>query len=761
MGTRFTAVFVTVVLAGTTIAGAPGPALADQAATVTVDASAGLGALNNPSRYEDQGDYAPLLGPGDLRGVAALDTRVTRIWVKPAQYYDPATKAYDFNYLDVAGDHEQDYLDQADKYSDRILLNVYRCPDALMTPSSTAACRQVLLDGIRHYKQRYPRIEYIEVFNESEANYMPPALSVGDYYTWYKVFYSVVNQLNDELRPQIPLRIGGPATSSISTQTPTPTDSGVRYIKDFLALYSADGDAAKRLDFVSFHSYSLRTHPADAERQKADLDGWIADAGIGTPLRIFVTEYGVFPGAACPGSGCGTTFEADSLTDAAAMSTLGNYYLRGGMDMSFAWTWDHDSNDRKSMFVDAEDGAPYPYYNLVRMQSMLKEGRVASSSSVLSPEGIGVNALATADDSGVSVLTTNYQSTTGTAGFDTTLTVDHLPAVFTGRQIRVEKYLIDATHSNYSHDRTNAGLQLVDSTVLPAARSAGTTFRLGVNAMSLVVLTPVVNGEAETLPTSVSAGADSADLVGADASGAAYSWFDGGAAGDYIQYALPPAAGTFRVLVRMKEASDRARYLVSVNGSDLGGSHDAYLAAGSRYRTTDLGNVTLAPGSASIRFTVIGSTGSGLNLGIDLVQLVPVVPVRVEAEDLTPRVASADPWYFVADPRASGGSLVKVDTTAVGDTAEFTVFVPTAGSYDLLAAVKLADDRGTFRVTVDGVALGSARDTYSAITSIATLPIGTARFDAAGAHSIGFTVVGRNAASSGFSLGLDSLTLTG
>ncbi|WP_394769944.1 hypothetical protein [Lacisediminihabitans sp.] len=102
---------------------------------------------------------------------------------------------------------------------------------------------------------------------------------------------------------------------------------------------------------------------------------------------------------------------------------------------------------------------------------------------------------------------------------------------------------------------------------------------------------------------------------------------------------------------------------------------------------------------------------------------------------------------------------MKVDTTAVGDRAEFTVFVPVAGGYELLAAVKLADDRGTFRVSVDGLAVGTARDTYSADAGFATVPLGTVTFDTAGAHRIGFTVVGRNAASSGFSLGLDSLTL--
>ena len=152
------------------------------------------------------------------------------------------------------------------------------------------------------------------------------------------------------------------------------------------------------------------------------------------------------------------------------------------------WVFRHVSNERKSMFA-ATDGRVHPYFNLVRMQRRMKSRRVAATSDRLSSAGLGVNVLATADSSGVAVLTANYQWTAGHAVQDVSLDVD-LPARLADRGLRLDRYLIDSTTSNDAHDPDSSDLQRVERRTLTAGATVHTTFRLQPNALSLIVLTP-------------------------------------------------------------------------------------------------------------------------------------------------------------------------------------------------------------------------------------------------------------------------------
>jgi hypothetical protein len=171
------------------------------------------------------------------------------------------------------------------------------------------------------------------------------------------------------------------------------------------------------------------------------------------------------------------------------MQTLAYYYASSGMDAALHWVFRHPSNERKSMFAGA-DGRVHPYVNLVRMQRRMKSRRVAATSDGLSPAGLGVNVLATADSSGVAVLTTNYQWTTGHATHDVSMDVD-LPDRLAHRRLRLDHYLIDSTTRNDAHDPISSDLQRVDRRTVSAGAAVRTTFRLEPNALSLVVLTPM------------------------------------------------------------------------------------------------------------------------------------------------------------------------------------------------------------------------------------------------------------------------------
>lgn len=452
-----------------------------ETALVTVDAGVTRGMLNNPAAYHNQAGPSAPLGPADVRLVRELKPTLTRVWSAPGAYHDPATDRYDYNPTAPDGGTVYGYLDQAVDHSGRLLMNVDQCEQELMTTAAPQRCRDVLRNGIRHYKQRYPALRYVELFNEPDRPWAtrpdePRAMSAAEYYQWYRIGYQVINEINAELRPAHPLRLGGPATHSFNEA----------YLREFLDLYRDDPDPTKRLDFVSYHQYQRRDDPAAVAREKSTIRRWLRERGLAEQTPTFVTEYGVFPGG-----NTGPSFAADLLTHAAAMATLGYFYLEGGTDVPMHWVFNHSSNDRKSMFVDGTDGAVYPYYNLVRMQRMLKKIRVSAGSDALSPAGLGVNALATRDASGVAVLTTNYQWTNRNVTHGVTVNIGNLPAEFANRRIRVERYLVDAVTSNYAHDPATASLQRVQRYTVDPTDAVSANFELGPNAMSLLVLTPL------------------------------------------------------------------------------------------------------------------------------------------------------------------------------------------------------------------------------------------------------------------------------
>jgi len=448
-------------------------------ATVTVDAGKDLGTLNNPADYHNQSGPAWLLGPADVTRVAALRPKVVRAWIKPHHYYVAETGEFRFDYLTESGTTVYQYLDQVAAHSDTIVGNFDQCAQDLMRRSDPTECRRVLKAGLLHYKKRYPTLRYIELFNEPDKTWEPsrieqPAIALDDYYRWYQVGYEVVREVNEELRPELPLEIGGPATYMFNE----------KYLRGFLDKYAADTNPAKQLAFISYHQYRERARPAVVAKERDTVRDWLAERRLNPDRRIFVTEYGVFPGA-----NKGRTFEADLLVQAAAMATLGRYYTYSGIDMAMHWTYDHLDNERKSMLVDETDGGVYPYYNLVLMQRMLRSRLLPAESTAVDKAGIGVTATASRDDRSVAVLVTNYQWTEGHDAHDVELVVDNLPEVIAGRSVTVERYLVDSRTSNWVHDPASAELQRVENRRAQVGTGTRLSFHLEPNAMTLVVLT--------------------------------------------------------------------------------------------------------------------------------------------------------------------------------------------------------------------------------------------------------------------------------
>ena len=88
----------------------------------------------------------------------------------------------------------------------------------------------------------------------------------------------------------------------------------------------------------------------------------------------------------------------------------------------------------------------------------------------------------------------------------------------------------------------------------------------------------------------------------------------------------------------------------------------------------------------------------------------------------------------------------------------FTVPVPASRIYDVQVGVKKFPTRGIFQLSVGGGDVGVPEDLYAPSEQYLMLDLGTATL-LSGSTTFSFTVIGHNAASQGYKLGLDYIRL--
>jgi hypothetical protein len=243
--------------------------------------------------------------------------------------------------------------------------------------------------------------------------------------------------------------------------------------------------------------------------------------------------------------------------------------------------------------------------------------------------------------------------------------------------------------------------------------------------------------------------------------------------GQYIEYAVDmPDVGVYRIDVRYKENQSRGRSRLQLDGAAFGPEVNHYYPAGMyqgvEFRERYLGTVRLAAGPHAFRFVSTGTYGGSYQVGVDYVRLTPtavLAPARYEAETL-PATASRD-TAVLADPAASpavGGACHTLPATGPGDWVEYTVAVPAPGAYRIATVARCTAAGGRAQLSVDGAAQGDPLDQYLAPGDgkyrYASFDGGTHTFATAGDHTFRYTVTGRNAAATGWTLATDQLTLT-
>jgi hypothetical protein len=443
-----------------------------QASTVTVDLSASQGSFPfAPGGQLSAIPNACNYGSQTKASLAALHLQRVRVWLDFESTVDPLTGTPDYA-------KSYNYLDTLSSIADSLLINWSSDFDPLVTGGSWTPDHLLAAerDMLAHYKARYPEITYLEVENEA----LTTTADTQSYYAKYQFMYRVVNAVNAMGLAGPPIEVGGPTLDVFSTLR----------LASFLQAFAGDNDPSKRLDFISYHQYLINTSgigdwtankddPAIVSTERAQVDSLLAASGLHS-VPILVTETGIFPGSRASSLG----FSAGLHIQAAALASMHYYYANQQGIVPFEWTIDHPDNDRKDMFADTSSGLARPYYDMVKMASMLPATRYRATSDSLSTRGIGVYGLAAADASTVAAMTWNYQWT-GQAGYDSRIRFQNFPPAFRTSNVRVTRYRIAASVDS-------GPLTAVESFVI-GPRTAGTYYGqilpLAPNELRLTVLT--------------------------------------------------------------------------------------------------------------------------------------------------------------------------------------------------------------------------------------------------------------------------------
>lgn len=475
-------------------------------ARVTVDFSASRGDFLHPERYNNFSRWTSWTAQRDadvrFLNEQGLHGQIYKVWVDAERIHDPKTDAYDYTGLD-------DYLADASLLSDELLMVMDTRASVRDMGRSPAEIKPIIKRIMTDLKRRYPRIRYVEAFNEPDHN-LAKSVSPAGLYDYYKVYYEAVNEINRELQPQVPLEIGGPGYMQFNET----------WMYAFLDRYAADPSPDKKLDFVSWHAYGefpegtgdqsgprafhfYKGDPSEIAGQRELLNTALSSRGLHTAIPAFITETGIYPG---PSFDNQDDARPDYLIGAAGVPALHYWYMEQPDTYPFNWVVRHFGEERKDQLItrarngehisvkagDNVEDLPTniftPYGNAMKMMAMLKKERVAAQSDALD-EGKGIYSIATKDEYGAAVMVWNYQHI-GKRRYDVTIHMGTLPANLRGKILCQRMYRIDDKVSNYWSNPATANLQQVAASTVEPTKRLSVTLDLTPNALQLVTLEP-------------------------------------------------------------------------------------------------------------------------------------------------------------------------------------------------------------------------------------------------------------------------------
>ena len=467
-----------------------------QEARVTVDFDIALGDLLRTEHYNtwDNGDPAPELRADDVAFLneQGLHSKLVRIGFSVDEHCDVVANACDFSSI---ADWISDVSDATDS------LMVHLTPKHLIEQKRPPAEAKPLLKlAIKVLKERFPKVDYIEATNEPDWEFhgsqiyarKTPILQPDEVYPYYVAYYEAVNEINEGLPESERLKIGGPALTGMTEY----------WMTAFLDGYAADKNPGKRLDFLSYHGYGEfsddfkeyrpnKPDPSRVSSQRARLDQWLKQRRLRQGIPVYITETGIYPG---PSFDNKEDPRPDYLRQAAGLASQQYWWAGQEKVYPFNWVVRHATQGRKDQLITRTDEGPQadtfsPYGNMLLMQSKMKAERVQADSNTLR-EGQGVYAIASKDESGVSIMVWNYQHTNN-VHFDADVDMSNLPESMVVGPVRQTVYRIDETTSNYWADPEEANLQLVSDSIVETDENYSVSASLTPNSLQLILLEPI------------------------------------------------------------------------------------------------------------------------------------------------------------------------------------------------------------------------------------------------------------------------------
>ena len=134
-------------------------------------------------------------------------------------------------------------------------------------------------------------------------------------------------------------------------------------------------------------------------------------------------------------------------------------------------------------------------------------------------------------------------------------------------------------------------------------------------------------------------------------------------------------------------------------------------------------------------------------------------PVTYSTTDLAAVTSGANLRTFLWSGFPDGRGTI-LDASAAGNSVTFTVNIAQPGIYDIYYTSKDYNTRGTTQLAINGTNTGPVTNQYIETELYSGFDLGNFNFAAAGNYSFKFTVTGKNAFSSGYSLAFDQLVLT-
>jgi len=438
---------------------------------LTVEASKTIGPLRNFAL--DTNTSIRFVPPSELAGRVEAEygrPTITRVWLPLDDMWDYRDNSYHFNFeigQDRYADDKvkykydrgvvlssnvpyYDYLDSFSAHSDYLLLNVRRYEvEVVKGVIPISKWKEVLKTGLLHYKRRYKNLRYIEALNEWHVSVFG-GIADKDYYQFYKTCYEVVNEINEELKPEIPLEVGGPNVVGMPLKLEDATgapQSGNKTLRlyHFFQQYAADPDPKKRLDFISFHDYALGKDFSAIRDYESIVRKFLRDFKLKEDTPIYITEIGY--ALESPKSEL-------NQRQATGISEL-FYYARATSQVHlFPWVLYHEPARQLSLtaFVSGKSLSMTPFGDALKMWSMQKKNELQVKWSL--PER-GLNAVASKDDETLVLQIWNDSPKTVSLNVN----IASLKS-FLGKKMRIQEYRIDSHHNNVLLNPDHSGPSL-------------------------------------------------------------------------------------------------------------------------------------------------------------------------------------------------------------------------------------------------------------------------------------------------------------